>query len=459
MKKALSITYNTFALILLNIVFFICNYYPKHILEFNSWHSLLVSFLNLLFYVLFFSLIIIFFKKEKTVFSKELFNPFIPFKEKFELNSLFVLLFAQIITDLLNFFSSLYLTKYAYFVSSFLTLINWLIIYLISTHKKHSIFISKKYFAITTVICLILFAISFLYDFKIFTIYTESTQKYVIESTILKNTITNLDFFLNLKNFIFDTLIGIVFIVLHFVSLKNVAIEETDEILLNRKISVFIIRIAFLMLISFILIRVRVLITPYSSLSETNLFDDTSTHYVHDNSFYASSYSFTLTRRNGYNTEDKVIFQNTKIKIYCNQAELYEISTDGFYRVNNYSISGNQMTIANKLDKHVINGQTVYVLEDLAICYHENNTPRIIKFSDINSRKENPILTDFIKELVCEGNVLLFVNAYDYLKKHDFEFANSTAQRYTTGDFTNNEKTYINKIGYRTEYLQALFSD
>ena len=99
--------------ILLNIFYYVCNYFPKHIIGFSSWKSLFGMFLNFIFYVLFFSIIIIVFKKDKTVFSNNLFNPFLSFKERFEIKLLFRLLSIQIVIDLVYSISSLYLTKYS----------------------------------------------------------------------------------------------------------------------------------------------------------------------------------------------------------------------------------------------------------------------------------------------------------------------------------------------------------
>lgn len=146
MKKSLKITYNVIVFILLNTLYYICNYFPKHIIEFSSWKSLFGIFLNFIFYILFFSIIIIIFKKDKTVFCQDLFNPSLSFKEKIEIKLLFKLLCIQIAIDFVYSFSTLYLTKYSGFVASFLTLIGWLAFYLVTTHKKHNLTASKKIF-------------------------------------------------------------------------------------------------------------------------------------------------------------------------------------------------------------------------------------------------------------------------------------------------------------------------
>lgn len=195
-------------------------------------------------------------------------------------------------------------------------------------------------------------------------------------------------------------------------------------------------------------IVVRALIYPYSTLKKTEIVANTTEHYITDDSFYASSDCFKISRSNGY-SDERTTFQKTTIRIYCNKTELSNISIDGFYKIYDHSISGSQMTMTDKFNEYEINGQSVFVLEDLAICYHENSIPKIVIFNEINNQEESAVLTATIKKLVSDGNVLLFVNSYEYLKKYDFEFANSIAERYKNADFTDNENMYIDKIGYR----------
>ena len=455
--KSLRITYNTIVILLLNIVYYICNYYPKHIIEFSSWKSLFGVFFNVIFYILFFSILILVFKKDKTVFSSNLFNPFLSLKERFEIKLLLKLLSIQIAIDLVYIFSSLYLTKYSGFVASLLTLNGWFAFYFVTTNNKHNLFKSKKHFILTLTFCSIFFAISIVFDYKILDVFNSYTARYQINSSVLQNAITNLDYFLNLKNFLLDTTIGIVLVILHFVSANTEIVKEDEEKPFARNFVVFSIRVTFLIILSLFLMAARTLIFPYSTLKETEILANTTEHYVTDDSFYASSKCFKISRTNGYNNE-KTTFQKTTIKIYCNKAQLSHISIDGFHKIYDHSISGNQMTMTNKFNEYEINGQSVFVLEDLAICYHENAIPKVVEFNEIDTQEESVILTATIKKLVSDGNVLLFVNSYEYLKKYDIEFANSIAERYINADFTDNENMYIDKIGYRAEYLQTFFN-
>ena len=206
------------------------------------------------------------------------------------------------------------------------------------------------------------------------------------------------------------------------------------------------------------LIAVRILIFPYSAINEINNSTESTEQRITDDSFYASADCFKISRTNEYK-DKKDIFKQTTIKIYFNQIELNKISVNGLYKIYDYSIISNLMTINDKFSEHEINGQSVYLLEDLAICYHENSTPKVVEFNEMNKQDESAVLTETIKKLVSEGNVSIFINAYDYLRKYDYKFANTISKRYMIAEFTNDEMMHIEKIGYKIEYLKAFFSN
>lgn len=457
MKKSLKAIYNIVTFLLFNTVFYLCNYYPRHIIEISSLNSLFAILLNLIFYTLFFSIAIIVFKKNKTIYCKNIFNPFLPFAERFEIKCLFKLLSVQIIIDLVYCVFSVHLTKYCGLVSSVLTLVGWVAFYLIITNKKLIPLNFNKHLVIALVICGVFFLTSVFIDFSILNLFNGYVAKYQADSPALKIAITNLDYYSNLKNYIFDTIIAIVLVISHFASANTESNNEQKEILFA-KFSRFSIRIMLLILFSFALTWIKCLIFPYSTIYTTDIFASTNNNYLMDDSFYASSDVYELTRTDGYKNK-KLTFQKTVVKIYCNQEKLCSISLDGDYRATAGSINGNVVTMDDKFNEYEILGQKVSVLEDLAICYHENSGPKVITFNQINSEKENKLLTATIKRLVSEGNVLLFANSYEYLKQYDLEFAEDCAKRYLKADFTDEEYAYIDKIDYQIDFLQSFIKD
>ena len=70
---------NGLTLVLLNFSYFICNFYPKHLLEFNGVLSIVGVLLNLVFYFIFALFLIVVFNKNKNPFSENIFSLYSPF--------------------------------------------------------------------------------------------------------------------------------------------------------------------------------------------------------------------------------------------------------------------------------------------------------------------------------------------------------------------------------------------
>ena len=457
MKKSLKITYNVITLFFLNFTYYVCNYYPKHIVEFSSWESVVGVLWNLLFYFLLFSILIIAFKKDKTIFSSQLFNRFSPIMERFEITLLLKLFAVQMAVDFVYLLSAIYLKEYTGFIGSVLTLAGWFAIYFVATKNRFNLLNNKKYFVLGLTACTLFLAISLFFDYRILDTINSYTEKYQENSAVLHNATTNINYFANLKNFVFDTIIGVIIVIFHFTSINPKKVTKGKGIKSEKEATKLLTRSFLLIIISACLIVIRLCIFPYSTLKKMQIKSSDTKVYMSGDRFYASSDRFMISRLNGYGQE-RTTFQKTTIKIYCNESKISNISIDGAYKIRDYSISGNQMSMNDKFTEYEINGQSVFVLEDLAICYHENSTPKVVEFKEIGNQEESAVLTATIKKLVSDGNVLLFVNSYEYLEKYDSSFANSIAERYSNARFTANEKSYIDKIGYRTEYLQSFFS-
>ena len=84
MKKQI-VFFNTISIILLNIIFWVCNYYPRHLFEFGSVNTVIATILNFIYFIGYFFVLYIFFVKNKTFFSENIFNTFQPFKEQIDI--------------------------------------------------------------------------------------------------------------------------------------------------------------------------------------------------------------------------------------------------------------------------------------------------------------------------------------------------------------------------------------
>ena len=193
MKKSLIITCNAITVFFLNFIYYVCSYYPKHIVEFSSWESVFGVLWNLLFYFLLFSILIIAFKKDKTIFSSQLFNRFSPIMERFEITLLLKLFAVQMAVDFVYLLSAIYLKEYTGFIGSVLTLAGWFAIYFVATKNKLNLLNNKKYFVWTLITCALVFAIAICLDYRILDTFICYTERYQANSAVLQNAITNID--------------------------------------------------------------------------------------------------------------------------------------------------------------------------------------------------------------------------------------------------------------------------
>ncbi len=190
-------------------------------------------------------------------------------------------------------------------------------------------------------------------------------------------------------------------------------------------------------------------------MAKLDISSSVTKHHINDNTFYESSRTTSFSRLSQNGGEDTV-FKTSKINIYCNGEKVDTILIGASYSQSRPTISGNQMTVYNVIENREINGNPIGIIKNHAICYHEGDTQKVVKFNEINSQKESKTLTAILKELILDGDVAIYANSHKYLKKYESKFANSISKRYADLDFTEKELETINQIGYRTEYLAGL---
>ena len=93
--------YNCLLLILLNIAYFVCNRYPKHIIELGSSYAVFSVIFNLAFYVIFSLLIVVSFGDNKMLFSGSQTESFKERKKKKQIKKIGLILLCQILIDVL----------------------------------------------------------------------------------------------------------------------------------------------------------------------------------------------------------------------------------------------------------------------------------------------------------------------------------------------------------------------
>lgn len=443
-KEVLSL--NCITLLVFNVIFLLCNVYPKHILEFKNVSSIFATILNLVFYFFYFFFLNVAFNNTHFL-SKDFECDFVLFAKKIYLPKTLKLSVIQVIIDITKLLICFIAKSYSLFVIDTMTVIGWLAIYFVVVKKEHNVFIKRKAGILISII--LLFIIMLIIDFILLQEDFKLISKYQYDSIVLQNSTKNLDFIFAIKNFVFDTLIGIFIIIFHYFYNKT---QNCDKGYPNGSISKFLVKVFLLLVILIITCVFKTICFPYSNIKDFSVNNDSEHSYVDDGKFYANTKIFSINRV-GTNKEPKTDFTTTKDTILYNGNVIKEFYSNDSKEAHTFEINGNQSIISSIFDERVVLETEVQIYKNQILCFVQDNTPNAIHFSEINNCSENAIITEVCKELISEGDVCIFEYCCLYLCKYDSEFITSYIDRYIHCDFTDDEMKSINDYKLKKEYI------
>ena len=438
---------NGLMLILLNIAYFYCNFFPKHLLEFKSPLSIIAVLLNLIFYLIFALFLIIVFSKNKNPFSDNIFSPIKTFWQNIEIKKIIIIIASKIIFDILKHLASGLLNKNALYFIDFSTLALWIIFYNVCATKNSNIFIKKP--LVNVIIILLVFSLTTYFDFAIIKDYNHIIQKYDVISEFLAINIKNLDFVFQFKNFLLDTLLGIILIVMH--SLFN-----KTEIVKDRLSKVKCIIQTFTLIVSFfILVALKMWIFPYSCIHQSRNLTAQNSPKIETNKFYANT-EISLITRVGYNRSSEIVFCKTKDEIFYNGYLVLTYISNDNQNANSYSIEGNQMTITDQFEKVNYNNIDFSIYKNRVLCFLDNGKPTAVPCDSNEKIPYNQNLLTIYKYLIESGQWRFFEQGSEYLIEHDEEFIKPYLERYLSNEFTRQELEMLEKFSINDDYIQKL---
>ena len=439
MKKQV-IVYNTASIISLNIIFWVCNYYPRHLLEFGSiGTAIIATVLNLIYFVAYFFILFIFFSKSKSFFSENIFTLYPPLKQQIDIKRIAILIGVQLVLEFLRINISVYLIEFSCIIIDLFTLFSWVIVYFVLTFKNENFLKNKKVLMIAIVFFLVVILISIILDIKMILEYQLAIKKYDIGSTYIEQTAKNLDFKHSIQNLILDSVIGGGFVFFHMIG-KDFASNENK----NGNNSRTVHKYKFSTDISTIIIRIFVLILavlPIAGLKALIFRDSTIKNFdmstgLSKGNIYTENKTISISRMSGYSVE-KNVYDRTKIKIYDGDNKIAEVhSIDNMYS-----------------KEYSVNGLQVYVYGNKIICFKEDGVLKAIEFDDISKCKEKDVLTELLEQLISEGNVIAFEYGHEYLLKYNKAFIEPYIARYATADFNTQEEEFFDKTSYKKMYI------
>lgn len=440
---------NVISLVLFNTMFFVCNIFPKHIIEINSPLSVFPILFNLLFYLFFSVFLTISITTNKNFFSKYVFLSLGNFNKSFLIKRIVGVFLTQIISDIILILSTPILSEYAILMHDFLTIATWIIIYNICATKENNMFYKKKAYIII-ILSVILVAVSYLINFKIIEAYSFTVDKYYVYSTQAKIRIGNLDFLFQLKNFMLDTFIGILLVISHNL-LNKTNKDKEDRIVVKQ-----IIRSFFLILIALLLMRIKYLLVPTNCLNDINIKGDKTESYTQTNRFIANTEVISVSRI-GYNHTKNPVYSKTKNQLYYNGNIISEFYTDDNTSSFSYEIQGNKMTMHDAFQR-IDNETETYLYKNYAICFLQDNKPIVVQ-ADSRQIKYYESLKIVFEKLIKDYNWEFFECASKYLLKYDPEFIKPYIERYLSDEFTEEELVSMDEMCINKNYIQKVSND
>lgn len=452
MSKSKKFTLNTLALILGNVLFWLCNYYPKHILEISFDQSIVSTIINFIYFVLFDFFLIIVFSKNKAPFAKNLFDKKESIVKRFELIKLCALILVQLAVDGIVWLIGEVATDWSYVIFDAVIVLQWFIIYIIVADKSVVVLGKHRVCALLCIgLAVVLLGISVVIDRSWVADTTVFSLKYEAESPALLSIQTNLRFVWEVKALVLDTLIGLILIWVHLYAIKSEEPEEDRDILRGRYIAAFIIRCVFLVVLCTILKTFKFTVWQNASLQNENI--HTRRIGLETWDFYNESTDYEVMRM-GEDGMENVYYEKHFYYIFWNQHTQQTSYKSIIHWPYDYFADNGQLRNGYTKEEFQVSGvEKAYLLFNQFICYYNNGVPCVVKLNELNTFGKNDTVTAVCKQLLSDGNIFAFEYVCNYLLANDPLFIQPYIERYAEGHFTEMEKEWMEKNFYKSEYV------
>ena len=450
------IALNIVTVVIFNVAFWLCNYYPRHIIEIDASFSVVANVFNLLYFALYFFVLNIIFGRSKSLFSENIFNKFEPAIKRFGVGKIAILLVLQGAFDASVMLLNNTLGQWSIVATEIFTLVNWTIVYAVLANKKAEILKNKKLLIVMAAVLgavlgvSIMLDISTVFDCRYLMLKYEPTSEYLLQSTM------NIEFLQGVRALFFDCVIGAVFVIFHTLSNRTERTEKDESYFISLKsIFSFVIRVGALLIAMYIVLFVKMWIYPVSCVKVISSPSSQSFHYADDKTFHTSSFGSSLSRIGIVDgkLEEVVCCERETEEIYNDNKKITTFELNTTAPVYVFNDKDDTPKGAYGMVSYVVEGNKVQLYRDLAICIIDNEKPRVVRFEGLDRYKKNELVIESCKHLLSKGNIFVFEYCADYLLKYDSEFIKPYIDRYANGDFNAREKKLIKKNGYRSSFF------
>lgn len=451
MSKKIKLSYGLIPIILLNFLFWLCNNYPKHILEFDTMYSIISVAINVIFFTIYNFFLILIFCKNKTVYSEDIIDNNLPLHKRIEFRKIAFLFGIQLMVDAITILLSKTSVQVFPYVTDILMIANWIVIYLLLANREFTFLKNRKVTLVTAVIILLILGTSIGLNKFIFSDYLVLMGKYEKSASILNVVLNSAKFLYEIKLFVVDFILATLLITAHIVS--NHTCCNTKE---YAKKSRAFIRISLFFIAFAILFTSKIAIWPDRCIYGSKANDSKSINYEEYGMFNECRGYKEIYRYSNSLNGVQICYSKYNVQIQKDDIESKFLDFYGKDVLYKYRAEQNQIVENDYIYKCFENDVKAYLYYSAAICFYDNDVPKIVLLSELNYCEENVSVTYVCEKLLSNGNVYMFEYACEYLIKYDFEFIENYINRYSKGEFTEIEQRWMEISNYRSQFVEEL---
>ena len=431
---------NVISLLLLCGAFWVCNLYPRHILEFGYKTSIVSVLVNLAFFILFDYLLIAVFSLRETVYSGKVYK-----KEnliRLLLTFAIELVFDGVFIGLehLGGLSGMVLADIA-------VIIEWMAIYSVLARGKNGIFSDVKSLALVCAAAAVLIAVGAVLDNVIIAEEIQAAEKFIEGSEILAAFENNAYHWHSLILLGLDILFGGVLMCAH------ICRGESEP---RAKASIVLLRIVIAVAAVVSLAMLKTHFWPYDSIVGTDQ-SHSKLSVGASAVFPVETDSFRLYRFSPETDGKLVCFSTSKAVVYYGGSQGVCVNTPLLGRPYGFVSDGERIIETQMLSDAVLTGERqAYIFRSSVICYYADGVPQAVGMNALSSLEENVTVTEVCERELSLGNVYIFEYCRDYLLKYDPEFIKGYIDRYSKVKFTGLESEWMEKNCYDPEYVKSI---
>ncbi len=452
--------FNILTLMLLNVTFWECSSYPRHILDFINIggrltpDEVLAFLVNFLYHTIYFFCLIVFFTRGKSVFSSGIVKKGGPWYKRFPFGRLLGVLALQMVFDCIAGYWGDYLPLISQDVC---TVLWWGLAYGILVGKGNSFFKNKKLLLAAGAVFAVLLGVKAGISAEILDVCQAAELKWELNSPYLRQFGLNAVFMQSILDLLFDTLLGGVLLFAHGRCLPN-STDKADEYKNTasytrvRERTITVIRFIALCFVAMAMCFCKLLICPDDYLRIVEVGAGSHTRYTMDGSFYeGNDLQWTAYRMDGRHSKTKVLdvrfadLHRDQKKV----ASLHWWESDPMFQKY-------PPVFPDDMTEYTVGNTTAYVYYSASVSFMEDGKPRTVRFRDLHRCEENPVLIGVFEWMISEGNVIAFEYGCDYLYRYDREFMEPYIRRYAEEEFTPAEKEMMEKAYYRSDYIAGI---